>query len=79
MDFALSRRCIQWRQAIRCAARALPGQACWDVAQGDRGTESSSRAKVFISEATIRIADRSVHRCGGLGITEEPNCPGHTT
>jgi len=35
MDFTLGRRCTQWREAIRCFIQE----------------ESSSRAKVFISEA----------------------------
>ena len=53
------------------AARALLWQACWSIAQGERGTETSSRAKVFISEAVGRVADRSVQLCGGLGTSEE--------
>ena len=53
------------------AARAMLWQTCWGIAQGDRGSESSSRAKVFISEATSRIVDRSVQLCGGLGTSEE--------
>jgi alkylation response protein AidB-like acyl-CoA dehydrogenase len=53
------------------AARALLWHTSWLLAHGDRGTESSSRAKVFISEATSRIVDRSVQLCGGLGTTED--------
>jgi len=53
------------------AARALLWQTCWEIARGDRGNEASSRAKVFISEATSRIVDRSVQLCGGLGTSEE--------
>jgi acyl-CoA dehydrogenase len=53
------------------AARALLWQACWAVAEGDRGIESSSRAKVFISEAVGRIVDRSVQLCGGMGTSQE--------
>jgi alkylation response protein AidB-like acyl-CoA dehydrogenase len=53
------------------AARALLWQASWAVAEGDKGTETSSRAKVFISEAVGRIVDRSVQLCGGLGTSEE--------
>jgi len=41
------------------------------VAEGDRGTEVSSRAEAFISEAVGRIIDRSVQLCGGLGTSEE--------
>ena len=53
------------------AARALLWQVAWQVARGDKSTESSSRAKVFISEAVGRIVDRSVQLCGGLGTSEE--------
>jgi alkylation response protein AidB-like acyl-CoA dehydrogenase len=53
------------------AARALLWQACWAIAQGERGTETSSRAKVFVSEAVGRVVDRSVQLCGGLGTSEE--------
>jgi acyl-CoA dehydrogenase len=53
------------------AARALLWQTCWSIAQGGKGTESSSRAKVFISEAVGRVVDRSVQLCGGLGTSEE--------
>jgi acyl-CoA dehydrogenase len=53
------------------AARALLWQVAWQIARGDRSTEASSRAKVFISEAVSRIVDRSVQLCGGLGTSEE--------
>lgn len=53
------------------ASRALLWHACWQLDQGAKGTEESSRAKVFISEAVGRIVDRSVQLCGGLGTSEE--------
>lgn len=53
------------------AARALLWQTCWLLATGDRGSESSSRTKVFVSEAVGRIVDRSVQLCGGLGTTDD--------
>jgi acyl-CoA dehydrogenase len=53
------------------AARAMLWQSSWLVATGDRGTESSSRTKVFVSEAVSRVVDRSVQLCGGLGTTDE--------
>jgi alkylation response protein AidB-like acyl-CoA dehydrogenase len=53
------------------AARALLWQVAWQVAQGEKGTEASSRAKVFISEVVSRVVDRSVQLCGGLGTSEE--------
>jgi acyl-CoA dehydrogenase len=53
------------------AARALLWHATWQVASGARGTEESSRAKVFISEAVFRIVDRAVQLAGGMGTTDE--------
>jgi acyl-CoA dehydrogenase len=53
------------------ACRALLWQVAGQVMQGLKGTEESSRAKVFISEATGRIVDRAVQLAGGAGVTEE--------
>ena len=53
------------------AARALLWQASWHLAQGNRGTEESSRAKVFISEAVCRVVDRAVQLAGGLGTSDD--------
>jgi len=53
------------------AARALLWQVSWQIARGDKSTEASSRAKVFISEVVSRVVDRAVQLCGGLGTSEE--------
>jgi acyl-CoA dehydrogenase len=53
------------------ASRALIWQTVAQVAEGTKGTGESSRAKVFISEATGRIVDRPVQLVGGSGVTEE--------
>ena len=53
------------------ASRALLLEACRHLAEGGRTTEESSRAKVFVSEATGRIVDRAVQLAGGLGTTDE--------
>lgn len=53
------------------AAQALIRHTSWLIAQGDRGSEASSRAKVFVSEAVGQIVDRCVQLCGGLGTSEE--------
>jgi acyl-CoA dehydrogenase len=70
-DHGMAAQLIADNEIDLAAARALLWQACWSIAEGDRGTEASSRAKVFISEATARIVDRSVQLCGGLGTSEE--------
>jgi acyl-CoA dehydrogenase len=53
------------------ACRALLWQTAAHLARGAKTTEESSRAKVFISEATGRIVDRAVQLAGGAGVTEE--------
>jgi acyl-CoA dehydrogenase len=53
------------------AARALMWHTCWQLAEGSRGSEETSRAKVFISEAVDRIVDRSVQLAGGLGTSDD--------
>jgi alkylation response protein AidB-like acyl-CoA dehydrogenase len=76
-DHGLAQQLIADNEIDLAAARALLWQASWGVARsapggrGAPGTEASSRAKVFISEATARVVDRSVQLCGGLGTSEE--------
>src|SRR5580698_1274873 len=60
--------CMRW---LGAACRALLWQVAAQVMEGVKGTEESSRAKVFISEATCRIVDRAVQLAGGAGVTEE--------
>ncbi|MGW3652895.1 acyl-CoA dehydrogenase family protein [Streptomyces sp. NPDC000878] len=70
-DLGMAQQMIADNEIDLVAARALLWQACWEVAEGGRGTESSSRAKVFISEAVGRVVDRSVQLAGGLGTSED--------
>jgi alkylation response protein AidB-like acyl-CoA dehydrogenase len=70
-EHGMAQQMIADNEIDLAAARALLWQTCWIIAEGDRGTEASSRAKVFISEAVNRIVDRSVQLCGGLGTSEE--------
>ena len=70
-EHGMAQQLIADNEIDLAAARALLWQACWSIAQGERGTESSSRAKVFVSEAVGRVVDRSVQLCGGMGTSEE--------
>jgi alkylation response protein AidB-like acyl-CoA dehydrogenase len=70
-EHGMAQQLIADNEIDLAAARAMLWQSSWLVANGDRGTESSSRTKVFISEAVSRIVDRSVQLCGGLGTTDE--------
>ena len=67
----LAQQLIADNEIELAASRALLWQTVAQVAQGTKGTEESSRAKVFISEATSRIVDRAVQLAGGAGVTEE--------
>jgi acyl-CoA dehydrogenase len=70
-DHGMAQQLIADNEIDLAAARALLWQTSWLLATGDKGTEASSRCKVFVSEATSRIVDRAVQLCGGLGTTEE--------
>ena len=70
-SLGLAQQLIADNEIELAASRALLGQAAAQVSAGAKGTEESSRAKVFISEATGRIVDRAVQLAGGAGVTEE--------
>jgi acyl-CoA dehydrogenase len=70
-DHGMAQAMIADNEIDLAAARALMWQTSWELAQGGRGTEESSRAKVFISEAAGRIVDRAVQLAGGMGTSEE--------
>jgi acyl-CoA dehydrogenase len=53
------------------ACRALLHETAARLSEGAKTTEESSRAKVFISEATCRVVDRAVQLAGGAGVTQE--------
>jgi alkylation response protein AidB-like acyl-CoA dehydrogenase len=71
IELGMAQQMIADNEIDLAAARALLWQTSWQIAQGSRSNESSSCAKVFISEATCRVVDRSVQLCGGLGTSEE--------
>jgi acyl-CoA dehydrogenase len=70
-EHGMAQQMIADNEIELAAARALLWQTAWQVAQGERSTEASSRAKVFISEVVGRVVDRSVQLCGGLGTSAE--------
>ena len=45
--------------------------AAWELDQGRSARHESSMAKVFVSEALFRVADRSLQVLGGLGLTHD--------
>lgn len=70
-DLGMAQQLIADNEIDLAASRTLIWHAAWQLEQGSRGTEESSRAKVFVSEAVGRIVDRSVQLAGGLGMSEE--------
>ena len=52
-------------------ARLAIWHCAWLLDRGDLALHESSRAKVIVSEATWRIADRCVQVLGGQGVTDE--------
>lgn len=52
-------------------SRLVTRHAAWMLDQGDAGGFVSSRAKVMVSEAVYRVADRCVQILGGLGLTAD--------
>lgn len=52
-------------------ARLSTWHAAWVLDQGELGLHESSRAKVMVSEAVWRVADRCVQILGGQGTTSE--------
>jgi alkylation response protein AidB-like acyl-CoA dehydrogenase len=70
-DQGMAQQLIADNEIDLAAARALLWHTSWQLAQGSRGTEESSRTKVFVSEAVSRVVDRAVQLAGGLGTTEE--------
>jgi acyl-CoA dehydrogenase len=70
-DLGMAQQLIADNEIDLAAARALLWHACWQVAEGQHVGESSSRAKVYISEAVDRVVDRSVQLAGGMGTSEE--------
>ena len=52
-------------------ARLTVQHCAWVLDQGQLGLHESSRAKVIVSEAVWRVADRCVQILGGQGVTAE--------
>jgi alkylation response protein AidB-like acyl-CoA dehydrogenase len=52
-------------------ARLATWHGAWVLDQGGLGLHESSRAKVMVSEAVWRVADRCVQILGGQGVTGE--------
>ncbi|MCU1657597.1 MAG: acd [Pseudonocardiales bacterium] len=70
-EHGMAQQMIADNEIDLAAARSLLWHTSWLLSEGDKGTEASSRAKVFISEAVGRIVDRAVQLCGGMGTSDD--------
>jgi hypothetical protein len=53
------------------AARLLTYRAAWNLDRGRRVTRESAMAKLFASEAAVRIANEAVQIHGGYGFIKD--------
>jgi acyl-CoA dehydrogenase len=53
------------------AARGLIDRAARALDAGLAARHETSVAKVFVAEAVVRIVDRSIQMCGGLGVSDD--------
>jgi acyl-CoA dehydrogenase len=53
------------------ASRALIRRAADALDSGSRGSNETSIAKVFVSEAVYRVVDRAIQLCGGDGVSHD--------
>jgi acyl-CoA dehydrogenase len=53
------------------AARGLIHRAARALDAGKPARHETSVAKVFVAEAVVRIVDRSIQMCGGLGVSDD--------
>jgi acyl-CoA dehydrogenase len=70
-DLGMAQALVAENEIDLDAARTVVWHAAWQIAQGSRSSEESSRAKVFVSEAVCRVVDRAVQLAGGMGTSEE--------
>jgi len=70
-DLGMAQALVAENEIDLDAARTVVRHAAWQIAEGSRSSEESSRAKVFVSEAACRVVDRAVQLAGGMGTSEE--------
>ncbi|MFA5711226.1 acyl-CoA dehydrogenase family protein [Mycolicibacterium sp.] len=70
-DLGLTQKMIADNVIDIAATRALLMEACRELDEGGRASNSTSIAKTFGAEAVGRIVDRSIQICGGLGVSSD--------
>lgn len=69
-DLGMVQKMVADNEIDMAATRALLVRACWELDQGGSASNSTSIAKTYGAGAIFRIVDRSIHMCGGLGVSE---------
>jgi len=70
-DLGMMQQMIADNEIDLAAARALLVRACYELDLGEHASDSTSIAKTFGAEAFVRVADRAMQMCGGLGVSED--------
>ena len=70
-DLGMMQQMIADNEIDLAATRALLLEACRELDDGGRASESTSIAKTFAAEALHRVVDRATQMCGGLGVSRD--------
>ncbi|WP_280339539.1 acyl-CoA dehydrogenase family protein [Nocardia neocaledoniensis] len=70
-DLGMIQQMIADNEIDIAATRALLTRACWELDRGETAANATSIAKTFAAEAIVRIVDRSMQMCGGLGVAAD--------
>ncbi|WP_280220052.1 acyl-CoA dehydrogenase family protein [Nocardia neocaledoniensis] len=70
-DLGMIQQMIADNEIDIAATRALLTRACWELDRGEHAANATSIAKTFAAEAIVRIVDRSMQMCGGLGVAAD--------
>ncbi|UGT54831.1 acyl-CoA dehydrogenase family protein [Nocardia asteroides] len=70
-DLGMIQQMIADNEIDIAATRALLTRACWELDRGESAANATSIAKTFAAEAIVRIVDRSMQMCGGLGVAAD--------
>ncbi|WP_045076312.1 acyl-CoA dehydrogenase family protein [Psychromicrobium lacuslunae] len=70
-DLGLAQQLIADNELDIAASQGLIEQACQDLDAGLDAGISTASAKVWVSEAVGRIADRAMQLCGGRGMSQD--------
>jgi acyl-CoA dehydrogenase len=70
-DLGMAQALLADNEIDIAASRGLILQAAWALDIGEPARQETSVAKVFVAEATSRIADRSLQLCGAFGVSED--------